>query len=400
MANARQAWAPLLAALVLAAVDGRNLAAQQVSSAQHVLHSGPEYFATDVEYLPADGSHLVPTGPFPPVRFVSYPKAPASKWYFLVDAMALKRDANGDRDFAAILVDHDSDPLTPDIPRAVLGTQDLDFGFPLGVRAMVGRRLGDWYGVELSYFGLFDSSDSAAVRNSSPNAGGGIGNMFSPFSDFGTNPAGGMPGLDFNNLASISYVSNMDNVELNLRRTLVMPSEILQVSLLVGGRFMGIDERFNYFTDSDVPLGLGTTNFVGTATDNQMYGVQLGGLFEFQVEPSWWIDTEIKGVVFDNRASQSTNYTYSINGIETKFPSTRSDHRTTFALDLSLTLSGQVNSWLTYRIGYQAIWIDGLALASENFQDDWNLLTLGPPQLNTDGKTVYHGPHIGITGVW
>lgn len=400
MANARQAWASLLAVLALAAICGRGLVAEQVHPVQPVPHPEPDYVPPHAEHLAIEPPPPIPTGPFPPVRFVSYPKAPSSCWYFLAEGMALKRDADGDRDFAAIRVDHDGDPMTPDVSRTVLGTQDLNFEFPAGVRALVGRRLGDWYGVEFSYFGLFDSAESAAVRNLDANAGGGIGNLFSPFSDFGNNPPGGIPGLDFNRLASISYLSNMDNFELNLRRTVVMPPEILQVSLLVGARHMEIDERFTYFTASDIPLGFGTTNFVGVDTDNDMYGVQVGALFEFQVEPSWWVDTEIKGVLFDNQVSQATNYINRVDGFESTFPSGRSEDRTTWALDLAVTLSGQVNPWLTFRIGYQAIWIDGLALASENFQDNWSLLTSGPPQLNHDGKTVYHGPHIGITGVW
>jgi len=131
-----------------------------------------------------------------------------------------------------------------------------------------------------------------------------------------------------------------------------------------------------------------------------MLGIQIGGLFEFRVEPCWWIDLELKGVVFDNRAGQSTTYVRNVGGVEATFPGTRTDHRTTFALDLDLTLSCQVNSWLTARLGYQAIWIDGLAVASENFQPDLDTLTLGPPQLADDGKVVYHGLHIGLTGAW
>lgn len=389
MANGRQNWALLAVISALAVAASGHLRAAEPASADHnqpPQSVAPEELAGEAEYLPAAGPYLGVPGTCPPVRFASYPKAATSLWYFLAEGMALKRDANDNRDFAA-----------DDAGNVVLGTQDLQFDFPAGLRAVAGCRLGDWAGFEVSYFGMFDWAEGAAVRDSTPNAAGGVGNLFSPFSDFG-NPLNDV--VDQNNLASISYASSLDNFEWNFRRALMMPPDGLQVSILLGGRYMEIDERLDYFTASDTPIGLGATNSVGTATQNDMLGAQIGALFEFYVDPGWWIDVELKGVAFDNRARQNTTYVRNVGGVEATFPSARTERRTTFALDLDLTLSCQVNSWLTARVGYQAIWIDGLAVASGNFQPDLDILTLGPPSLNHDGKVVYHGLHIGLTGVW
>lgn len=46
------------------------------------------------------------------------------------------------------------------------------------------------------------------------------------------------------------------------------------------------------------------------------------------------------------------------------------------------------------------MWVDGVALASENLQADPDLLTLGPPQLVHDGSLVYHGPFAGLMFTW
>jgi hypothetical protein len=52
------------------------------------------------------------------------------------------------------------------------------------------------------------------------------------------------------------------------------------------------------------------------------------------------------------------------------------------------------------RIGYQALLIDGLALASENFDRNVAILTAGPAELVHDGSVVYHGPFVGLTTTW
>jgi hypothetical protein len=73
---------------------------------------------------------------------------------------------------------------------------------------------------------------------------------------------------------------------------------------------------------------------------------------------------------------------------------------TAFVGDLDLSAIWECSRHLSVEIGYQAIWISGLALGAENFQTDVTLLTLGPPELKDDGTAVYHGPHVGVTVRW
>jgi hypothetical protein len=46
------------------------------------------------------------------------------------------------------------------------------------------------------------------------------------------------------------------------------------------------------------------------------------------------------------------------------------------------------------------MWLDGLALASENFESNTAILTNGPAQVINDGGLVYHGPFVGLTATW
>jgi len=347
-------------------------------------------------------------------------------WYFQTEAMALKRDASGSQSFQALRtrewneelveVPDPADPsqtiwelqwLPTDTVTPALGTGDLDFGFQGGGRAMIGRTLGKCHAFEVSYFQVTDWDRMAFVRDSTEfdvevDGNGNpttthVGSLFSPFSNFG-DPA--IDALDYNTLAQISYSSSLDNLEWNLRRWLPIPCDCFQVSLLVGGRYMNIDEDFNYYTESDV-LAPGTTTDVTTQTGNSMFGVQIGAMFEFYVDPCWWIDCEIKGTAFNNSVTQATFYDHQGDPAD-PYVGTNTERRSqdcsAFALDLNLTATWQVTPRLAVMGGYQALWVEGLALASENLSTDADTLLYGPAVLRDKGKIVYHGPHLG--GTW
>jgi hypothetical protein len=305
-------------------------------------------------------------------------------WYAKGEMMALYRD-------------------TTEIPFAtvgrqgpvMLGTGNFDTDFSAGVRAMVGKTLGDWYRLEGLYFGSYSWDDSAAVRNVDANTQGGTGNLFSPFSAFGS-PAG-VVGLDYNNFASLRFNSTLNNGEINLRRRILMRPGSYEASCLFGGRYMRIGEDFDYLTQSTVPGPNTTSNEVAIETDNSMIGLQVGLLSQVLVQPKCWVDFEMKGGIFSNRAELDRTYTVSTNGgAAAIYTGADQCDRTSFVGDLSLQVNYQfAPSWTVFG-GYNAIWVTGLANAAENFTTDVSVLTLGPASIDHDGVTVYHGPNIGI----
>jgi hypothetical protein len=78
----------------------------------------------------------------------------------------------------------------------------------------------------------------------------------------------------------------------------------------------------------------------------------------------------------------------------------RQEDHTAFAGELALTFVYRWSPHLTTRLGYQALWLEQLALAPDNLNTDLNILTLGPAQLNHDSGSVYHGPFAGIALGW
>jgi hypothetical protein len=322
-----------------------------------------------------------------------FPSPPRCPLYFQVDGVALRRDVHRATDAATL---NGADNL-------VLSTRDLDKPFQAGPRFLVGHTFDDsLYQVEFSYFWLNDWDDSAGVRNSDDNAYTLPGNLFSPFSNFGRDTP--IFGFDYNDDVRIHEFSFMQNMELNLVRLLPMPPGRLTASFILGARHMMIRERFDYFSHTntvDPGVAGDVSNSINTRTRNELYGAQIGGRFEYYVEQKWWINTEIKGAICNNSAGQATDFTQTINGVPSDpFSFSRGQNGTSFIGDLAVTLICRPTPWLTARVGYQAIWVGGLAIAAKNFEPNVDILEFGPAQIHHRGNVVYHGPHAGLEITW
>ncbi len=290
---------------------------------------------------------------------------------------------------------------------SVLETGDFTTEFDAGLKMVVGAALTDLYRLEGVYLGSHEWDDRITIRNADANANGGAGNLFSPFSNFG-NPLAN-PTVDFNNLAQIEMTSKFDSVELNLRRRVLVPRSsfpdynrlCIANSFLVGARHMNLDEQFGYLSGSTSVAG-GSVNRASAITTNRMTGVQIGMLSQFLTRRHGWIDFELKGGVFHNEMTLDASYINSTGAgaVVTQFTGADTRDRTSFLGELSLVYNYQFTSHLTFRLGYNAFWLTGVALASQNVPTDLGLLALGPPQLSHEGDLVLHGPNIGLVFAW
>ena len=307
-------------------------------------------------------------------------------WFGHVDGLFYFRDENGGKLMATV------GPSGTE----VLKTSDFRSEFSGNVRATIGRSIGDWYRVEATYFGTMTWSDQRAVRNTDTNGGGGSGNLYSPFSNFG-DPAA-VVGLDYNDLASIEFTSELTNVELNVRRRMLAKPGYWEASGLVGARYVHLGESFGYLTTSTTPGPATSSNTYRIDARNRLVGVQLGFLMQFLVRPRAWINFEAKGAIMANRASVSYSLRRVDNvGTETNYAGSDRRDRTSFLGELSLEYNYHFAPRWTFRAGYSALWLTGVALGSGNFVSDINLLQLGPAQVDHSGSVVFHGPHIGLT---
>lgn len=351
----------------------------------------------------ADGEHYCHT-------------AEAPRVYATVDFMPLFRDESGSTVYQALAfreieeirdaAGNVTDTIIAYRREAALTSGDLDGGFEPGMRALIGVSLSDWYRLEASYFGSYSWADSATVRYY---ASDGTGNLLSPFSNFG-DPDGvlsldpvpdgtfqAVQGLDFNDRASVSWSSQLDNYELNVRRRLCMrPSRYVagETSCLVGLRYMKLREDLEYRTDSPLPAPDGTQNTEDVRVDNDLFGPQIGALAQLLVHDRAWIDLSIKGAILFDQAE--SRVAANIEPTVTAFRA--SEDATAFLGDLSLKFNYQFTPSGTIHVGYNALWLTGVALASRNFVSDIETLDNdGPGFVDHSGDVVFHGPNIGIT---
>jgi hypothetical protein len=133
-----------------------------------------------------------------------------------------------------------------------------------------------------------------------------------------------------------------------------------------------------------------------------LVGPQIGGFFEFFSLPRSWVTFEMKGALCGNTAMQQTSgsRTDSLGALVTNFDAGDHEVATAFVGDLQLMFNLQITPHCLARMGYQAVWVEGLALAAENLGPNSGILPNSVPAIATGGESVYHGPHLGLEIMW
>ncbi len=178
--------------------------------------------------------------------------------YAEADGMALQRLPRTDVPFAV------NGP-----GQVVLDSSDFNYDYQGGGRLLIGATLGDCFQVEGQYMRFATAEDIESIRDTTTNSLGGSGDLFSPFGGFGVTP---VAGVDRMNFAQIRYTSSMQEGEINVRRVLPIPEGRLSGSALIGVRYMGVPEEFDYNTSTNEPTPGGRINNFRINTDNEMVG--------------------------------------------------------------------------------------------------------------------------------
>lgn len=277
-----------------------------------------------------------------------------NNWYVAADFVPLTYDPNHDVELARFGL---AGPTA-------LSTSALDPEFDSGMRITIGRTLWGCYQVEGSYQGTYSWDD--AVARTRPAGTEDFSNLVNAFST-----ANGT-------LASTSLYSSMQTAEVNFRTWLDLPPGPFDVQLLVGGRFMSIDEDFTFQID------LPATNLL-VETANELWGVQLGVDLKWLVHPRCYIDFDAKGAICHNNATVTIG------------AGNDAGDRTAFIGDLLLTANWQMTPSWSIRAGYQALFVSGVAIGPDNLASNAAAIQGADPiHLDDRGEVVYHGPVLGF----
>jgi len=282
-------------------------------------------------------------------------------------------------------------------------SNDLEYGDEPGFRVTGTYQTGPGSNLEFTYLGMFDFDETSNAT--------GVDNLNSIFTNFTADDPGGNGQEQFDqaDFHQVSLANNLDSLELNYRRRWVGPTCLLQGSWLVGVRYVKVKERLLFSSVADRPNPAGG-RFGGTGTcivnaTNYMTGPQIGGDLWLCLLPGLSVGLDGKFTLLGNNAKQFT----SISGddVNTGFvgivpPERIGNDKVTFLGEASLNVNYRVNHRFTIRAGYELIFVEGVALALENFNPEVELFG-NPPRVaafSDGGSLFYDGFTFGGELMW
>lgn len=287
-------------------------------------------------------------------------------WTVWANALFLHRSTPND----AILV---TDTFAPG-GNVLLDASDFNFDYEPGWEIGLGRRLGPTWGLEGRYFNVDSwravtapvvSAVGSAVRYATP-----VGNV------------------EFPNQFHATYRSELESVELNARRA-VNP----WLDVLFGVRFVELkDGSLAMVRDIGPGLNLSTHSINAY---NALTGFQAGADVTLFSRGRLSLEGLFKAGIYGNAGRNSVSITQNVGS---DFASAATTGHTAFVGELGFTAAYQITDALCARAGYQLVWIEGVALASDQVavSDPLN----GVAALDFTGSPFYDGASIGLELAW
>jgi hypothetical protein len=326
----------------------------------------------------------------------------APRWFdFNLDFMMLKRDDGGrNRDFTSLGV-----AVPPDDPNIVLRSRMLDFAHEAGFRFQAMFQTGPGSDIEFTYYGTFFWDDRVVVTSETSN-------LFSVLSQFGTLPFGGFAETDMSDLQFIDYESKFDNFEVNFRCRHVSPNCRYQGSWLWGIRYFKLAEDFNYFTQSTVngqqlpPPPVPAAFNYNINVNNNLMGLQFGGDLWVCLMPGLRVGGEFKAGVYGNH--YNIDNTLESTSVPDPFIEEIKGNDVSLVGNVDLMATYRLNYNWTFKGGYHLLFVDGVALAPEQFNaTPPNIFNIPPapgtvrePYHNDNGTLFYYGWSAGLEFMW
>ena len=134
--------------------------------------------------------------------------------------------------------------------------------------------------------------------------------------------------------------------------------------------------------------------FWNTATTNNLYGFQIGADGKIFERGRFSIDGLVKAGIFDNNAEESTG----VSVYKVVRPSSASTNHVAFVGETGLQCKYQVAKGLLLKAGYEAIWLQGVALAPGQIQETYMATptTAQALSVNCNSGVFYHGATAGL----
>ena len=325
----------------------------------------------------------------------------APRWVLSIEAVALQRTGGASRTLVERVpgtVPFITTFTTPGVE--AFNSDQFRQGFSAGPKIGLLYRLDADTSVEVSYFNIFSQSASSTIGPDSPadwlvmRAPG----AFWQTQDF---PYQGMTWSDATTLYS---------AEINGRRGLAGG-----VTVFAGLRWLQLNDKLvGTLTPADVtqpswkqtcpacdifhitagdPAGV-YPPFWTTSTTNNLFGVQAGVSGTVLARDRFSLDAMLKAGLFDNNATQSAGVSLQ----KIVHPASATTNHAAFAGEAGLQLRYQLSTDLTLKVGYEALWLDRVALAPAQIQQTYTSASGVVTALGVDcgSSVLFQGVTFGL----
>ena len=304
------------------------------------------------------------------------------RWTAAADFIVFERLGNANQTLVE-RVPLNKDPFTTTGVEA-LNSSDFRQGFAGGPRLDLIRHGDCGYDVELSYFQIDGWSSDRSIGPDDPidwlvmRSPGG-------FTQTNQTPKLATQAMVWD------YATRLYDAELNLRWH---PSSRLTV--LAGFRWMELRENLVGTLDPPTFPDESGWTFWNATTTNNLYGFQIGGDAQLFERGRFSIGGLLKAGIFDNNAEQTTEV--SVIAKRQRWASASTNHAA-FVGETGLQCKYRVTQRLLLRAGYEAIWLQGVALAPGQVQEtqtDLRTISVQAIGVNCDSGVFYHGATAGL----
>jgi hypothetical protein len=248
----------------------------------------------------------------------------------------------------------------------ILNVRDFDLDVHAGFDLSLARQLGERLSLELRYFGV----DHWRAQSTVPTTPGSLLQV-------NASPPVFVPAGD---AIEAQYTSELHNAEINGRYRL---SE--RWTLLAGFRYAELNERFA----AELVDAISPFRYEAGAW-NRLYGGQLGAAaMLWDGGGPLRIEAIGKAGAFGNSASQHSSYTTDV----VTFSTDDSESPVSFLGDIRIAGNYQLSQRWSAQFGYQLLWINQVALATEQVAVSDFVFGGG---IDASGDAFYHGATVGL----
>jgi hypothetical protein len=362
VASAILAWAATAAAAL-----GENASMADGRLAGNEEKSPPSFFQPAVDQSPCAAPYDADFG---------QPRQ-CPRWTASADFIILDRIGGVNQSLVSTYPPHSPIVLGSGTER--LNSNDLEQGFAGGTRVGLIRHGDSGYDLEFSFFEIdgWNSAGSIAPDGSMlPNW-----LVFTAPGDFVQTTD------DPKQSMAWEYAAKLYNAEINLRWNLCS-----RVTMLAGFRWVNLCEDLQ----GTIVPSKRKSPFWDTGTTNNLYGFQLGEDWKIVDRGRFSIDGLVKAGIFGNNAEETTG----VSIYRTVYWESDSTARAAFLGEIGLQCKYQVAKRFLLKAGYEAIWLQGVALAPAQIPET---LSHGSRPIHVQALGVdsgsgvfFHGATVGL----